>query len=517
MRREADDVGPSAELEHWKTRMVTFNSLMEEVKRPHVKRTLGVLQVAKSRTMRSWRELDGNITVVANEAKNNVKYLHTLDKFFRPLGKCTPTSMLEHIPGLMTSIRMIHTISQYYNTSERMTSLLLKVTNQMIATCRSFLSQGVAHIWEHSRPVLLQRISECCNLNVDYQRSFHTVRDKLRENSENRQFDFSENYIFGKFDAFCRRLEKIAHMASTMESLAALQHMKVEGVEKIYIRYQNLVSTTKSKTYDVLDHRKLEFDSDYADFQLQVQGLFESLQSLLNFWFHQSLTTEQMLELLAVFESGPTARLDLKQHYLLLLLRYSRELELLKKTYQKQRDRPALPQSYNRIAVVLLQYEMLHLRAWSQAAESAPHSLSAALLVRHETTKEVFVNLDPVVLEVLQEARWMNKLGATVPKVIIKMMNREEQLKALDHRLLELLQDYSSVVHRIPPLLLPLMQPFICRVEAALSPGLTTLTSFLSVSPENVYKCIMLNVHCSNFRPTHPFLFYFGVNTAFLQ
>ena len=50
--------------------------------------------------------------------------------------------------------------------------------------------------------------------------------------------------------------------------------------------------------------------------------------------------TERMLELLAVFESGPTARLDLKQHYLLLLQRYGRELELLRKTYQRQRDRP---------------------------------------------------------------------------------------------------------------------------------------------------------------------------------
>lgn len=59
--------------------------------------------------------------------------------------------MLEHIPGLMSSIRMIHTVSQYYNTSERMTSLLLKVTNQMITTCRAYLSQGVARIWDHSR------------------------------------------------------------------------------------------------------------------------------------------------------------------------------------------------------------------------------------------------------------------------------------------------------------------------------------------------------------------------------
>ena len=33
---------------------------------------------------------------------------------------------------------------------------------------------------------------------------------------------------------------------------------QVEGTEKIYVRYQTIVSTTKAKTYDVLDHRKLE-------------------------------------------------------------------------------------------------------------------------------------------------------------------------------------------------------------------------------------------------------------------
>ncbi|XP_030612273.1 dynein heavy chain 5, axonemal [Archocentrus centrarchus] len=519
MRKEADDAGPSAELEHWKSRMVTFNSLMEEVKCSQVRRTLGVLQVSRSRCLRAWMELDRNITVVANEAKDNVKYLYTLNKFFGSLGNCSPTSMLEHIPSLMSSIKMIHMVSQYYNTSERMTSLLLKVTNQMITTCRSYLSQGVTCIWDHSRPVLLQRISDCCNLKAAYQRSFHSVRAKLRENPENRQFDFSENYIFGKFDAFCRRLEKIADMASTLESLAALQNMKVEGVEKIYVRYQSIVSTTKSKTYDILDHRKLEFDSDYADFQLQVQGLFQSLQSVLDFWFHQSVTTERLLELLAMFESGPTARLDLKQYYLLLLQRYGRDLELLRKTYQKQKERPPigrnLPpvagrilwsrqlfrkleapmlilkkkldflkgpemtkviQNYNKLAVVLLQYEVLHLKGWSQAAESTPHYLSASLLVRHENSKEVFVNLDPVVLEVLQEARWMGKLGVSVPKVIQKMTSREPQLRDMYRRLLELLQDYSAVVGRIPPLLLPLMQPFIGHVEAALSPGLTSLS-----------------------------------------
>ncbi|KAK5935878.1 hypothetical protein CgunFtcFv8_021195 [Champsocephalus gunnari] len=132
--------------------------------------------------------------------------------------------------------------------------------------------------------------------------------------------------------------------------------------------------------------------------------------------------------------------------------------------------------SYNKMAVALLQYEVLHLQGWSQAAESAPHRLSAALLVRHESSKEVVVNLDPVVLEVLQEARWMTKLGVTVPKAVQRMTSREAHVKALYKRLLDLLQDYSSVLSRVPPLLCPLMQPFITRVEASLSPGLITLS-----------------------------------------
>ncbi|XP_056290618.1 LOW QUALITY PROTEIN: dynein axonemal heavy chain 5-like [Pseudoliparis swirei] len=415
MRKEADDVGPSAELEHWKRRMVTFTSVMEELKRPQVKRTLGVLQITRSRILPTWRELDGDITVVANEAKDNVKFLSTLDKFFGPLGKCSPTSLLQHIPSLMTSIRMIHTVSRYYNTSERMTSLLLKVTNQMIATCRSFLSQGAARVWDLHRAVLLQRVSDCCLLNVEYQKNFQSVRDKLRENPEERQFDFSENSIFGRFDAFCLRLQKVADVTSSLQRLEVLQHMKVEGSEKIYVRYQNIVTTTRSRTYDVLDPRQLEFDVDYADFQVQVQGLFQSLQALLDFWFHQSVSTERTLQLLQVFGSGP-AGLDLKRYYLLLLQRYGRELELLRKTYQRRpvagrilwcrqlfrkMEGPMLilkksldglkgPEmtkvirSYNKMAAVLLHDELLHLRVWSRAAQDAPRRLSAALLVRQE-------------------------------------------------------------------------------------------------------------------------------------
>ena len=67
---------------------------------------------------------------------------------------------------------------------------------------------------------------------------------------------FSENYIFGKFEAFCKRLKKIADVITTIESLSSLSNIKLEGLESITVKYKTIVETIKKKNYDILDHRK---------------------------------------------------------------------------------------------------------------------------------------------------------------------------------------------------------------------------------------------------------------------
>ena len=53
--------------------------------------------------------------------------------------------MLDAIPGLMNAIRMINSYSRYYNNSERMTALFVKVTNQMINACRAHITDNGYH------------------------------------------------------------------------------------------------------------------------------------------------------------------------------------------------------------------------------------------------------------------------------------------------------------------------------------------------------------------------------------
>ena len=52
MRKEADDTGPFAELEHWRHLMSRFNSLIEQIRSHDCKVVIQILHVAKSKILK---------------------------------------------------------------------------------------------------------------------------------------------------------------------------------------------------------------------------------------------------------------------------------------------------------------------------------------------------------------------------------------------------------------------------------------------------------------------------------
>jgi dynein heavy chain, axonemal len=267
VRSEADNIGPRAELDFWKKRTSKFNYLLDQFKDQRVKSALGILQAAKSKIMIKWRDLDMKITEYGNEARDNVKYLYTLEKFCDPLYSSDPVSMVPEIPGLINSVRMIHSLSRFYNTSERISSIFLKITNQMINTCKSYISvNGTQTVWSQPQTKLIKKIQDCVKLNQEYQSCFHKTKAKVALMPNERPFDFSEMYIFGKFDTFIRRCQKIVDIFENIAIYSKLAESKIEGMDSFANRFSAILANLRKKTYDFIELRT-DFEKDYNDFK----------------------------------------------------------------------------------------------------------------------------------------------------------------------------------------------------------------------------------------------------------
>lgn len=60
--------------------------------------------------------------------------------------------MQDFIPSLIYNIRMMYATSRYYNTTEQISTLLVKVTNQILNMCMNFLTRnGKKTIWNQDK------------------------------------------------------------------------------------------------------------------------------------------------------------------------------------------------------------------------------------------------------------------------------------------------------------------------------------------------------------------------------
>lgn len=82
LRKEADDLGPRAELEHWKKRLSKFNYLLDQLKSPDVKAVLAVLAAAKSKLLKvvSHLLLLYEMGILGQRAIKNRKILYLQEK-----------------------------------------------------------------------------------------------------------------------------------------------------------------------------------------------------------------------------------------------------------------------------------------------------------------------------------------------------------------------------------------------------------------------------------------------------
>ncbi|XP_062857915.1 dynein axonemal heavy chain 8-like [Trichomycterus rosablanca] len=521
IRREDDALGPLTELEHWKRMSAKFSSIIEHIKGSECKTVVNVLHINRSKTIKLWRELDNRITDCANEAKDNVKYLSSLEKICRPLYNSDPVTMTKSIRTLITTICMIHDVSRYYNTSERMSTLFIKVTNQMVTACRAYLTNnGTSSIWDQDTHDLIKKMQECICLFEEYRSCFQSTKKQRLETQPGKSFEVSEMYIFRKFDDFCKRLEKITQMITVIKSFSALGQSRIEGLEALAAKFQNIYINIKKKEYDILAQRREVFEVDFTEFMSHISNLEHQLQDLMRKCFSKIFSSQQALNLLQRFQklnmSCLQAEISTTLH--LILQHYVTELEAVNQHYQTYREDPPIGrnmppvagrivwvrqlfskiqepisyieknsevlstsegqdvvQLYNRSAAVFVEFEILYYTAWMNRFPQLEYALYETLLVRDPESKKLLVN-SSTINETLREIKCLIKLGLKVPEKALYMFRTEKHLKTTQFRLETFISSYEDTLEEIPAMFYSLMISKIKKVDSVLRQGLVFLS-----------------------------------------
>ncbi|KAI5735122.1 hypothetical protein M8J77_014480 [Diaphorina citri] len=140
LRKESDCCGPQDELEYWKKRGAKFSQIVTHLREKEVQMTIQCLTLAKSKIIPVWKETDMKITYCFNEARDNAKYIQAMEHYCHSLYIDDPERMCQSILNLLQTVRLIHSVSKYYNTSERISSLMVKITSQMIETLKLYIT-----------------------------------------------------------------------------------------------------------------------------------------------------------------------------------------------------------------------------------------------------------------------------------------------------------------------------------------------------------------------------------------
>jgi len=524
------DEGPRSELQYWRMRAQKFSNIIDQLQTVDFRKVFGVIKEAKefddeaSKVLKKWRMLDNSVTDVSNEAKDNLKYLGTLDKYLDVLYSGTVTEVREMLPGMLNNVKMMQQISRYYNTPERMTTLYVKISNQIISNARmNVTSKG--KLWDQNCDDVTAHLNLVRNLYNSYLELYEVTKNKTAITSSGKaceEFSLDETVIFGRIEMFIKRVEKCVEIFSTISQFSLVCRKPIEGMDEVTVKFGSIVEDMRRKPYDILDFNKQSFEMDFLSFKAAIADLESILQGFINSSFETIPSTAEALNLLSKFQKiikRDVLVADLEQKQMVVFQNYGLDLDFVQRTYEKFKGAPTLVRTmppvagnitwsrqllrrieqpmvrfsssahvmstkeskkiiktYNTVASALIEFETLWHQAWCQSIDAATAGLHATLIVKHPGNVRMYANFDPELLQLIREAKCLISLGVNMPEAAKMLLMQDEKYKTQHNTLSFTLKEYERVVGRINPVIKAILSYFVRNLEQEISPGLLTIT-----------------------------------------
>ncbi|KAI8915474.1 dynein heavy chain and region D6 of dynein motor-domain-containing protein [Powellomyces hirtus] len=530
-----ENSGPIEEIQFWRSRCEDLSGISDQLNRADVQQILKILDMAKSSYLEQFVRLVNLIQEGTMQAQENLKFLSTLTDPCEILANTEPKSIPAILPRLLNCIRLIWANSNYYNTKERLTSLLRKVSNEIIRRCGAKISlDGIFHGDVQSSMMNLQESINCGeSWKAIYKRTCHHIAKFSKG-----RWDFDESSIFAQIDAFVQRCRDLLEVCEGQIQFAR----KLNGGEKapipffggskgleigksledIEVAFEKQLATLWGIRKYILDVKATRWHDDYNNFKQGIKDLEVMMQNTITSAFEGATTVETSVELLEIFHhlaKREAIKRTVEKKTADIYILFLQELNAVKAEFESHRKTPEILRSHPdesgsaywaRSLLRRITYSMSILQnayylphtLLSDEAKSQYEPLVGALedyvsrthadwvaglqtdlsdrlentLMARRGQGLLEMKFDKQLLRLFAEITYWQKLKMDVPFAIQEIYSKREELRILRENVLLVVRDYNSIMETLSPEEHLLFKERIRFLDRKINPGLLNLT-----------------------------------------
>ena len=366
--------GPLAEIEFWRKRNASLSCLYEQINLESVQQMLKVLEKIEATLLPNFKYHFTELNKLYVEARDNVKFLTTLERHLKNISGhgCSLSSILDTLPSMMNSIRMVWIISRHYNTDERMVPLMERIALEIADKVAAEVN--IQTILRKDPVVALRTVDEAISVLESWYKTYMHVREKIEVSGTDHRWEFDRKKLFEQTNymaKICENLHEIATVLDQFQKFLGPELKAVtgdsEGIDAVVLLVEGLIEPFEAVVFDVFDRRfKNSWDELVEQFRGKVEDIEAMTKTFIDTSFQKLRSAEGAFELLQNFQtiqSRDSINKQMMQKFDDILLQYSKELERIAAIFESNRDHPPVFKNYPPVAGAIAWAQHLYYRS----------------------------------------------------------------------------------------------------------------------------------------------------------
>lgn len=545
--------GPLGEIEYWREKYSTISALYEQINSPQAK---FILHIAKEAECNSSNMITATLQQFFHqytEAKDNVKFLGTLDRHFRIIQNLDPKTgslmpIIDTMSSMMTAIRMVWIISRFYSTEERMVGLLEKVAKliaQKVSEHIDFRS-----VLSLSPKEAREKVTEGQQCLLKWKSSYTNVQEEINSSEREQHWNFDHRRLFETTDYMSDRCTDLLEVIDTVEYYTSVLSAQLKtvltdssGIDRILKDVERLKRPFETLTFDPFEKKATHnWQVVFSTFVSTVTNLDQEVAVFINKIFDDDLrSAESAFELLLSFrkiQNRPdrggvsfdiSAMLSEKADR--ILAQYFNEAENVQNIFLDNREHPPLTKNqppvagsihwsmslFQRLKKPIARFQeegMLHTTMGKQiktkyvevARQMKDYATARFLSWREDITSTVtpslklnilhrdaddayLVNFDMKIFDIIREAKYLDRLGFEVPQEALHITLQDEAYHHHVDALKGMLLSYNYELGILEGSERIILAKNIRELKSALEPGFNDINWTSLSIPDFVSNC----------------------------